>query len=71
MTWHTEKQNVEVDDIVLIADNNAIHGKWTIGRVIEVYPHSWNRWLSWKRQSENSSRRAQPLSHQDCCYMSF
>ena len=26
--WHTEKRNVEVD---------AIRGRWTIGRVIEVY----------------------------------
>ena len=36
--WHTERRNVEVDDIVVMADNNAIRGKWTIGRVIEVYP---------------------------------
>ena len=38
--WHTERRNVEVDDIVVMADNNAIRGKWTIGRVIEVYPES-------------------------------
>ena len=36
--WHTEKRNVEVDDLVVMADNNAIRGRWTIGRVIEVYP---------------------------------
>ena len=36
--WHTERRNVEVDDIIVMADNNAIRGKWTIGRVIEVYP---------------------------------
>ena len=36
--WHTERRNVQVDDIVVMADNNAIRGKWTIGRVIEVYP---------------------------------
>ena len=36
--WHTERQNVEVDDIVVMAENNAICSKWTIGRVIKVYP---------------------------------
>ena len=36
--WHTERRNVEVDDLVVMADNNAIRGKWTIGRVIEVHP---------------------------------
>lgn len=36
--WHTEKRNVEVDDLVVMADNNAIRGRWTVGRVIEVYP---------------------------------
>ena len=24
--WHTEKRNVEVDDLVVMADNNAIRG---------------------------------------------
>ena len=36
--WHTERRNVEVDDLVVMADNNANRGKWTIGRVIEVHP---------------------------------
>ena len=36
--WHTERQNVEVDEIVVMAENNAICSKWTIGRVIKVYP---------------------------------
>jgi len=31
-------RNVEVDDIVVMAENNAIHGKWTISRVNEVHP---------------------------------
>ena len=38
--WHTEKRNVEVDDLVVMADNNAIRGRWTVGRVIEVYPRA-------------------------------
>lgn len=31
-------RNVEVDNIVVMADNNAIHGKWTIRNVNEVHP---------------------------------
>ena len=36
--WHTERRNVQVDDVVVMADNNALRGKWSIGRVLEVYP---------------------------------
>ena len=38
--WNTERRNVRVDDIVMAADPNAVHGKWTIGRVMSVYPGS-------------------------------
>ena len=38
--WNTERRNVRVDDIVMVADPNAVHGKWTIGRVMSVYPGS-------------------------------
>ena len=31
-------RNVEVVDIVVMADYSTILSKWTIGRVIEVYP---------------------------------
>lgn len=36
--WHAERRNVQVDDVVVMADNNALRGKWSIGRVLEVYP---------------------------------
>ena len=29
---------MRVDDVVIVQDPNAVHGKWTIGRVINVYP---------------------------------
>ena len=38
--WEVEKRDVRIDDIVFVADSNAIRGKWTIGRIIEVYPGS-------------------------------
>ena len=38
--WNTERRNVRVDDIVMVADPNAVRGKWTIGRVMSVYPGS-------------------------------
>ena len=63
--WHTETRNVEVDDLVVMADNNAIRGRWTIGRVIEVYPGA-----DPQRQGENTSRRVQSPCHEDCCYIS-
>jgi hypothetical protein len=29
---------VNIDDFVIVSDNNAVRGKWIIGRIIEVYP---------------------------------
>lgn len=36
--WQAERRNVQVDDVIVMADNNALRGKWSIGRVLEVYP---------------------------------
>lgn len=36
--WHVEKRNVQVNDIVTVAEQNAVRGKWAVGRIIEVYP---------------------------------
>ena len=36
--WQLEKRNVRPDDIVVVSDPNALRGKWSIGRVLEVHP---------------------------------
>ena len=36
--WNTSKQNVSVDDFVIVSDPNAIRGKWMRGRVTQVFP---------------------------------
>ena len=36
--WYIKNRNVEVDDIVTVADKNSVRGKWAVGRVIKVYP---------------------------------
>ncbi len=36
--WNITTHNVKVSDIVMVADDNAVRGKWTIGRVTKVYP---------------------------------
>ena len=36
--WDAQKRNVRVDDVVNVADTNAVRGKWSIGRVVQVYP---------------------------------
>ena len=35
-----EKCDVRINNMVIMADSNGIRGKWTIGRIIEVYPGS-------------------------------
>ena len=36
--WTTETRNVQVDDVVIVAEPNAIRGKWNIGRVQDTFP---------------------------------
>ena len=36
--WQVERRNMKVDDIVTVADSNAVRGKWCMGRILEVYP---------------------------------
>jgi len=36
--WKTEKRNVCVGDTVMMTDHNAVRGKWTIARVVQVFP---------------------------------
>ena len=36
--WSTTTRDVQVNDVVMVADDNAVRGKWTIGRVTKVYP---------------------------------
>ena len=38
--WQNEKRNVRLKDIVVVADSNAIRGKWSVGKVLEVFPGS-------------------------------
>ena len=35
--WNTTTRVVQVNDIVMVAEDNAVRGKWTIGRVTKVY----------------------------------
>ncbi|KAJ8022200.1 hypothetical protein HOLleu_39614 [Holothuria leucospilota] len=36
--WDANRRNVCVNDIVMLVDSSAVRGKWTVGRVVEVYP---------------------------------
>ncbi|XP_065070935.1 uncharacterized protein LOC135695695 [Rhopilema esculentum] len=36
--WHMDRRNVQPDDTVIVAESNAIRGKWNIGRILEVFP---------------------------------
>ena len=41
--WHVQGRNLRVDDIVMIADNNALRRNYRLARVSEVYPDSKGR----------------------------
>ena len=36
--WQVERRNVRPNDIVVVADSNAVRGNWSIGRILEVHP---------------------------------
>ena len=35
--WNVDRRNVRVGDIVILADYNAVRGKWWLGRIVQVY----------------------------------
>ena len=35
-----DHRNVQVNDVVMTVDTNAVRGKWTIGRIVGVHPGS-------------------------------
>ncbi|XP_071490404.1 uncharacterized protein [Diadema antillarum] len=41
--WNVERRNVRVDDVVVVSDPNVLRGKWTLGRIVHVYPGSDGR----------------------------
>ena len=41
--WTKDTRQLQVDDVVLIADNNAPRGRWPIARVTKVFPGSDGR----------------------------
>lgn len=36
--WNAERRNVAVNDFVILADSNAVRGKWSAGRILQVFP---------------------------------
>jgi hypothetical protein len=36
--WLTVKQNLKLNDLVLLVDNNLPRGRWNLGRIVETYP---------------------------------
>ena len=36
--WHTQRRDVKVNDVVTYVDENAVRGKWTIGRIVKTFP---------------------------------
>ena len=36
--WHMDRRNVQPDDTVIVAENNAIRCKWNVGRIVGVFP---------------------------------
>ena len=41
--WHVEKRDVQVDNVVTLADSNTVRVKLAVGRIINVYPGSDGR----------------------------
>ena len=38
--WSVDRRNIQVNDVVMTVDTNAVRGKWTIGRITKVHPGS-------------------------------
>ncbi|XP_074653617.1 uncharacterized protein LOC141907774 [Tubulanus polymorphus] len=38
--WKTASRDLQIDDVVLLADDNLPRGQWPLGRIIDVHPGS-------------------------------
>ena len=36
--WTRERDNLKIEDVVLVVDNNSPRGRWLLGRVIKTFP---------------------------------
>ena len=36
--WNASNRNVKPGDIVVVSDHNQMRGKWTLGRIVQVFP---------------------------------
>lgn len=36
--WYIQRRDVKVNGVVTYVDENAVRGKWTIGRIVETFP---------------------------------
>ena len=61
--WTTENRNVQVDDVVIVAEPNAIRGKWNIGRVQDTFPGDDGKVR--KCESEDAHRSVHKTNHED------
>ena len=52
--WQVERRNVKYDDIVTVADSNAVRGKLCMSRILEVYPGPDSRVRNVKVKTSNA-----------------
>ena len=41
--WRVERRNLQVGDVVTVADETAVRGKWTMGKIVDVFAGSDGR----------------------------
>ena len=41
--WRVERRNLQAGDVVTVADENAVRRKWTMGKIVDVFPGSDGR----------------------------
>lgn len=55
--WNSDRRNVQVDDVVMLSDHNAVRGKWTLGRIVQVYPRTDGKVRTVKVMSKGAEYR--------------
>ena len=56
-----DRRNVQIKDIVIVAENNAVRGKWKMGRKIVVYPGP-DRKVSNVKVKTNTGEYSRPIT---------
>lgn len=61
--WDVQRRDVQVNDVVILVDSNAVRGNWAIGRITEVRQRQDKKVRNVTLKTEITEQKLQETSH--------